>query len=100
MSNYGKDPRHTKEWRKLSRQCYERDKAINAQCWIGKHAINYNVKPSSTPDSYEPDHYFPVATHPELALVPENIRPACKACNRARRSKAGIDNVGNRSREW
>ena len=96
----GKDPRKTKEWYLLRRQCFERDKAANAECWIGKHPINYSVKPSSTPDSYEPDHYMPVATHPELALVPENIRPSCRKCNRARRNRAGIDNLGKRSRMW
>ena len=95
-----KDPRKSKEWYKLRKQCFKRDKAINAKCWIGDHPINYDVKPSSTPDSYEPDHYLPVATHPELALVPENIRPSCKACNRSRQSKAGISNLGSRSREW
>ena len=95
-----RDPRHTVAWRRLRKQCYERDKAINAPCWIGKHQIDYDAKPSTTPDSYEPDHYHPVETHPELALVPENIRPACKSCNRSRRNKAGIDNIGDRTREW
>ena len=95
-----RDPRNTAEWHKLSKSCYLRDKAKNAACWIGNHPIDYEAKPSSTPDSYEPDHYFPVATHPELALVPDNIRPACKRCNRARRSKAGINELGQRTREW
>lgn len=100
MSKQVKDPRSTPQWKRLRKQCYERDKAANAECWIGHHPINYNAKPSSTPDSYEPDHYYPVATHPELALMPENVRPACKACNRARQTKAGVDNIGNRSRRW
>lgn len=94
------DPRSTPQWKRLRLACYRRDKAANAPCWIGNHAIDYEAAPSSTPDSYEPDHYFPVKTHPELALVPENIRPACKRHNRERGTKAGIDNLGNRSREW
>ena len=95
-----KDPRHSAEWRKLSKRCYLRDKARNAKCWICGEAIDYEAKPSSTPDSYEPDHYFPVASHPELALVPDNIRPATKRCNRARRNKAGITDLGKRTRDW
>ena len=94
------DPRKTNAWLRLRKQCFERDKAANAECWIGKHKIDYSVKPSSTPDSYEPDHYLPVETHPELALVPENIRPACRACNRSRKSKAGVNNLGTKSRDW
>lgn len=100
MTSYGKDPRQTQAWKRLRKQCFERDKAANAKCWIGNHPINYNVEPSSTPDSYEPDHYYPVATHPELALVPENVRPACKSCNRSRGTKAGLNNLGNKSRDW
>lgn len=100
MSKLKKDPRQSQAWRNLSKRCYERDKAIDARCWLCHGRIDYSVKPSSTPESYEPDHYFPVDSHPELALVPENIRPSCRSCNRARRNKAGVDNIGNRSRMW
>lgn len=94
------DPRHTHAWRKLRMRCYRRDKARNAECWIGHHPIDYSVPPSSTPDSYEPDHYLDVKRHPELALLPENIRPACKMHNRQRKDKAGVNELGERSRQW
>lgn len=92
--------RTTSTWRKLRRQCYARDKAEGAPCWICGGAIDYDVKPSSTPDSWEPDHRHSVKTHPELAELPENVLPSHKRCNRAKGAKAGINNLGNRSREW
>ena len=61
-----KDPRWTPAWRRLRIQCYERDKARGAVCVHCGQPINYNVKQSSTDDSYEPDHRIDVAKHPEL----------------------------------
>ena len=81
-------------------QCYERDRARHAACWLCGQPIDYAAAPSSTPDSYEPDHRHPVDAHPELALVPDNVMPCHRRCNRARGKKAGIDNLGNVSRDW
>ena len=92
--------RTTQTWRRMRKQCYQRDKAKNAPCWICKQPIDYSVKPSSTPDSYEPDHRHSVKTHPELAEVPENILPSHMKCNRSRGARAGINNLGRPSREW
>lgn len=94
------DPRWSPQWKLLRLQCYERDKARNAPCVHCGQAIDYHVKPSSTPDSYEPDHRFTVEAHPEFALLPENVQPSHRRCNRARGKKAGVDNLGNRSRDW
>ena len=95
-----RDPRGTVQWQRLRMQCYERDKARNAVCHICKQPIDYRSRPSSTPDSYEADHLRDVDNHPELALLPENVGPAHRRCNRARGKKAGVDNLGNRSRDW
>lgn len=92
--------RTTATWRKLRKQCYQRDKANDARCWLCGGRIDYSAKPSTTPESWEPDHRHSVHTHPELAEVPENIMPSHKRCNRAKGSKAGITNLGSRSREW
>ena len=81
-------------------QCHERDRAANAPCHICGQAIDYRAEPSSTPDSYEPDHLRDVAKHPELALLPENVAASHRRCNRGRGRKAGITNLGNRSRDW
>ena len=90
----------TKAWQRLRLQCYERDKARDAVCVHCRQSINYDVKPSSTDDSYEPDHRFPVKSHPELAYMPENIQPSHRKCNRSRGDRAGINHLGNRTRDW
>lgn len=92
--------RTTQSWRKLRVQCFNRDKANDSPCWICGGAIDYKAKPSSTPESWEPDHRHSVNTHPELAEVPENVLPSHKKCNRAKGAKAGISNLGTRSRDW
>ena len=85
---------------KVRLQCWRRDKAARAVCWICKEAIDYSVKPSSTKDAWEPDHYLPRKEHPELALEPSNILPSHRRCNRSRKTKAGITNLGDGSRDW
>lgn len=95
-----KDPRWTPAWRRLRVECYQRDKANNARCVHCGQPINYNLEPSSTDDAYEPDHKIDVATHPEWALLPENVQPSHRRCNRARGNKAGINNLGKRTRNW
>ena len=94
------DPRSTPQWQKLRMQCYERDRKRNAVCAHCKQPIDYKLKPSSSPDAYEPDHIRDVFKYPGLALLPENVQPSHRKCNRARGRKAGIDNLGNRSRDW
>ena len=92
--------RNTGTWKKLRLQCFNRDKSKDAPCWICGGKIDYSVKPSSTDDSWEPDHRFTVDAHPELAEIPENVYPSHRKCNRARGAKAGVNNLGKRSREW
>lgn len=95
-----RDPRSTPQWQRLRAECYRRDKARKAACHLCHQPIDYSLKPSSTPDAYEPDHLRDVGTHPELALLPENIAPSHRRCNRARGKKAGVSNLGRRSRDW
>ena len=94
------DPRKSQAWQRMRLQCYERDKVRHAVCVHCGQPINYNVTPSSTDDSYEPDHRLPVETHPEYALLPENVQPSHRRCNRARGKKAGINNLGKQTRNW
>ena len=113
------DPRWSPAWKRLRIQCYERDKARHAVCVHCGQAIDYSAKPSTTDDSYEPDHRLtvdarpsttddsyepdhriPVENHPEYALLPENVQPSHKKCNRSRGSRAGINNLGKRTRNW
>lgn len=90
-------------WKRLRLQCYRRDRAAGAGCWLCHGAygpIDYDAKPGSHPLAYEPDHIHPRATHPELELVPDNIAAAHVRCNRARGKRAVVDVLGSQSREW
>ena len=70
-------------WRTVRRQCFERDMAANAPCWICGGAIDY-AAPAHDPRSWEPDHVETVHDRPDLALEPGNIRPAHAYCNNVR----------------
>ena len=93
------DPRWTPAWKRLRLECFARDRDANAVCVHCRQPIDYSVKPSSTDDSYEPDHKYDVANHPEWALLPENVQPSHRRCNRARGNKAGINNLCRRTRD-
>ena len=70
------DPRHTPAWKRLRLECYRRDKERNAVCVHCGQPIDYKAKPSSTDDSYEPDHRLVVERHPELVesvVFPPNL---------------------------
>lgn len=95
-----RDPRKSKAWQRMRLECFKRDKQKNAKCVHCGQPINYDVEPSSTDDSYEPDHRIDVSSHPEYALIPENVQPSHRRCNRARGKKAGINNLGNPTRNW
>lgn len=95
-----RDPRRTTGWRRLRAQCFERDKARNAPCHICGQPIDYSLGHSTCADAYEADHVITVDAHPELALLPENVGASHRRCNRARGKKAGIDNLGRRTRDW
>ena len=93
------DPRKTGRWRRLRERLYRRDRLAGAACWICGQPIDYRAAPGS-PDAWEPDHVQPVATHPELAYDPGNIRPSHANCNRSRGSKRGTPSLGAPSRTW
>lgn len=98
-----RDPIDSMAWRRLRIACFERDKAKRAPCHICRGAlgpIDYEAKPSSHGLAYEPDHLLPRATHPELALVPDNIGAAHKTCNRSKGARATANPLGRPSRDW
>ena len=94
-----RDPRGTRRWQKLRANLLERDRRANAPCWICGQPIDYRAEPM-TPDAWEPDHVLPVATHPELAFDPGNIKPSHCSCNRARGKKKNDNGLGLPSRIW
>lgn len=88
------------EWKRLRLECFKRDKRANAVCHICGQPIDYSLKPSSTPDAYEPDHLIARAKSERLTLAPDNIAASHRRCNRRRGKKAVINGLGNQSRAW
>ena len=68
-------------------------------CWLCGQPIDYSAKPQ-TPDAFEPDHVYPLSTHPELAEDPGNLRASHCRCNRARGNRQPKPGLGDRSRNW
>lgn len=80
-------------WRTLRQQCFDRDRRVNARCWICGEPIDYAAEPG-TRWAWEPDHRLTVDEHPELAYDPTNIMPAHASCNR----KRGAEDVARKRR--
>jgi hypothetical protein len=78
------DVRHSGPYKQLRERFYEECRARNALCWRCRQPINYRAA-MRTADSFEADHYHSVATHPQLALSWDNLRPSHARCNQARR---------------
>ena len=86
-------------WRNVRLLAWERDRKAKAVCGICGQPIDYSLPPSSTPDSWEPDHIIPVSINNEQELDLNNIRASHRSCNRARNNR-GIVNIGKTSRIW
>ena len=88
-------------WPYIRAQAWNRDKKARAVCHICNEPIDYFVPPSSTPDSYEPDHVVPVHMRPDLELDLGNIKASHRRCNRQRGDGTnGTNIIGERSRRW
>lgn len=88
-------------WPYIRRMAFDRDRKLKAPCHICGEPIDYYADPSSTPDSYEPDHIQPVHLRPDLELDLKNIAPSHRRCNRQRGDGTnGTNIIGMRSRVW
>lgn len=74
--------------------------AEDRPCWICGQPIAYDEPDSSTDDSFELDHFYPVQTHPHLEMDPGNFMPSNRSCNRSRGTGAPLPPVDNVSRDW
>ncbi|MCF8605141.1 HNH endonuclease [Gordonia sp. HY442] len=83
-------------WRTISAEFKRQCRATNAPCWRCGQPIDYDAKPQ-TPNAFEPDHYYPVSTHPHLANDPANLRPSHCRCNRSRGNEAAVVGTWARS---
>ncbi|QDH85095.1 HNH endonuclease [Gordonia phage Dardanus] len=86
-------------WRTIKSAFRAKCVAAKSVCWLCGQRIDYTLK-FPHPESFEPDHYHPVSTHPELAEDPANLRPSHRDCNLRRGNKAPTLGLGRQSRKW
>lgn len=72
----------------------------DAPCWLCGQKIDYLVPSSSTPDSFELDHFYTVSERPDLQEDPANFRPSHMLCNRERGNGPPNPSLGSLSRDW
>ena len=97
------DDWNSSEGRRLRLQCFERDKARNAECFWCHNPIDYSLGPyrrGGDVMAWSPEHHYPRSTHPPLALEPSNIVPAHFHCNAKRGNRAGLSELGRPTRRW
>ena len=96
-SRAGRDGR---VWRTLAAEFRRECEAIDATCWLCGQAIDYTADATSHPDAFNPDHFHPVSSHPELAEDPANLRASHRSCNIARGDGPPMLGLGQTSRAW
>ena len=108
MSRMADDRWNSPEGRRLRMQLFRRDKRANAKCYWCERAglpaeIDYSLGPYSRGGNtmaWSPEHLKPRKYWPQLALEPSNIVAAHFKCNASRGTKAGMDELGTRTRHW
>lgn len=69
-------------------------------CWLCNQPIDMEIDDPYHGEHYEPDHVFPVSTHPQYADDPNNLRPSHRECNTARGTDMEATNLGWTSIDW
>jgi 5-methylcytosine-specific restriction endonuclease McrA len=69
-------------------------------CWLCGQAIDYTIDDPYDDGHFEPDHLYPVSTHPEHAADPANLKASHRGCNRKRSNNMKPAGLGNQSRDW
>lgn len=69
-------------------------------CWLCNQPIDMTIVDHLDDEFYEPDHVFPVSTHPELAADPDNLRDSHRGCNRERGNDMEGLGLGWTSEDW
>ncbi|AKV55516.1 gp55, HNH endonuclease [Bifidobacterium actinocoloniiforme DSM 22766] len=90
----------TRAFQKARQRFFEQGKKENAPCWLCDLPIDYTVKPGSTDESHELDHYVPVSVDPSLQYDPGNFRHAHRICNILRGADPPKLTLGMHSRTW
>ncbi|WZH36251.1 MAG: hypothetical protein PIR02_16005 [Microbacterium enclense] len=71
-----------------------------ALCWLCRGRIDYNVEPSSTPDSHNLDHFHTVEDRPDLQEDWDNFRHAHALCNGNRGNGNPVVDLGEPVADW
>lgn len=88
-------------WPYVRKLAWDRDRKARAVCHICGQPIDYLIKPSSAPLSWEPDHVVPVSKDPSKELDLSNIKASHMLCNRTRGDGSnGENDLGMQSRIW
>lgn len=69
-------------------------------CWLCNQPIDMTIIDRLDDEFYEPDHVFPISTHPELGADPDNLRDSHRGCNRERGSEMEGLGLGWTSEDW
>lgn len=103
MSQHHKSTRRMK---RLRDEFFEEGKTLDAagdpeaNCWICKGRIDYQVDANITPDSHNLDHRKPVEQFPELQEDPTNFRHSHMLCNGKRGNKEPSLGLGEAVADW
>jgi len=87
-------------WKYIRGLAWNRDRRARAVCHICGEPIDYSLRPSTAPLSWEPDHLVAFSKAPELELDLNNIAPSHMRCNRQRGNGFNDGQIGQRSRLW
>lgn len=87
-------------WRAIAARFRRECEEIGAPCWMCGQDIQYDQDPTAHPDAFHVDHFYPVSTHPDLALDPGNLRASHRSCNMARGDGPPPLGLGFNSRKW
>lgn len=91
---------NSRNMRKVTAEFFVQCRAADEPCWLCHMAIDYEVEPNSTDQSFNRDHYYPASTHPEHYEDPANFRASHALCNRMRSNNAPRSPLGILSRDW
>lgn len=97
------DGQTSRRWKTVIRPQFRRQCATeSANCWLCTHPIDYTITDTTDDDVWEPDHFYPRSTHPQLAEDPANLRASHRGCNRVRGNKQHSDlhGLGTPKRNW
>lgn len=91
--------RDTRRWRKLKEEFKGLSANSRASCWLCGQVIDYKLS-SDHPESFAPDHFYPVSTHPQYAEDKANLRASHSHCNKSRGNRAPQLGLGRQTRQW